>query len=188
MRSTGLQLNKPESRFECKRCGACCKNRDVKLTLDDIFRLSEFLDMDPDSFFNKYCVEVSKNDDSLALPYLQRDGERCHFLEDNLCQAHFAKPSACINLPSAIFGSIEDVRAQMPPICSIQNSRIETNDAENDRRRRNYMTAMMLTTIYYSKFGTFKYEYAKPFIYRILLFRRNRDQIYNMTGAGVASN
>ena len=187
MRSTGQLLNRPESRFECKRCGACCKNRDVSLTLDDIFRLSEFLDMDPDKFFEKYCVEVTKKDNTMPLPYLRRDTENCCFLEDNICQAHFAKPSACINLPSAVFGSLEDVRAHMPPICSIQTTTI-AEDADNDRKRRNFMTAMMLTTIYYSKFGKFKYQYAKPFIYRILLFRRNREQIYNLTGNKVVSN
>jgi len=50
------------------------------------------------------------------------------------------------------------------------------------------MTAMMLTTIYYSKFGTFKYKLSKPFIYRILLFRRNREQIYKFTGNNTSSN
>lgn len=187
MRSTGLQLTRPENRFECKRCGACCKDRDVKLTLDDIFRLSEFLDMEPDKFFAKYCVEIAKNDDTIVLPYLRKDGGACCFLEDNICQAHFAKPSVCMNLPSAIFGSIEDIRAQMPRSCAIHNTE-PVNDGDNDNKRRNYMTAMMLTTIYYSKFETFKYEYAKPFIYRILLFRRNREQIFNITGNKVISN
>lgn len=187
MRSTGLQINRPESRFECKRCGACCKNRDVPLTLDDIFRLSEFLDMDPDSFFGKYCVEVEKSDNNLALPFLRRDSESCCFLEDNICNAHFAKPSACMNMPSSIFGGIEHVRSRMPPSCAIHNTRLD-DSGDSERKRRNYMAAMMLTTIYYSKFGTFKYQLAKPFIYRILLFRRNREQIYNLTGTKVAGN
>ncbi|BAI61559.1 conserved hypothetical protein [Methanocella paludicola SANAE] len=187
MRSTGLQLNRAESRFECKRCGACCKDRDVPLTLDDIFRLSEFLNMDPDSFYSQYCVEVAKGDNTIALPYLRRDDGACCFLEDNICQAHFAKPTVCLNTPSTIFGSIEHIRARMPPSCAIHHTRIPES-ADNERKRRNYMTAMMLTTIYYSKFGTFKYQLSKPFIYRILLFRRNREQIYNFTGNNMASN
>jgi len=60
MRSTGLQLNRAEGRFECKRCGACCRDRDIPLTLDDIFRLSEFLNMDPDSFFSQVLRRSGK--------------------------------------------------------------------------------------------------------------------------------
>jgi len=187
MRSTGQQPGMQERRFECKRCGACCKDRDIPLTLDDIFRLSEFLDMEPDKFFNEYCVEIAKDENTLALPYLRRDGRDCLFLEDNICQAHFAKPAACVNMPSTIFGGIEHMRSQMPPSCAIHYTRLE-DSSENERKRRNYMAALMLTTIYYSKFGTFKYQLAKPFIYRILLFRRNREQIYNLTGTHVACN
>lgn len=187
MRSAGLQLTKVEGKFECKRCGACCKGRDVPLTLDDIFRLSDFLNKDPDTFFAEYCIEVEKGENTIALPFLRRDEDSCCFLEDNICQVHFMKPSACVNMPSTIFGGIEHLRMKMPESCAIQNTRIE-NSQDNERIRRTYITAMMLTTIYYSKFGTFKFKLARPFIYRILLFKRNREQIYNIIGSRVASN
>ena len=45
---------------------------------------------------------------------------------------------------------------------------------------------MMLTTIYYSKFGTFNYEDAKPFVYRILLFNKNREYVYRIFDNTVA--
>lgn len=187
MRSPGLTINKPAEYFACKRCGACCRGRDVSLTLDDIFRLSEFLDLDPDTFFSRYCVEAVKGKSPMAMPYLRRDEEACHFLDENICLAHFAKPTACLLLPSTSFGGIEHMRSRMPPSCAIhQANLVDTGDAE--QKRRNYVTAMMLTTIYYNQYGTFQYALAKPFIYRILLFRRNREQVYRITNSGVSGN
>jgi Fe-S-cluster containining protein len=180
-------LKKEEGCFVCKRCGACCKGRDVPLTLDDIFRLSEFIGMAPDEFFNEYCVEVAKSDNTVALPFLRRDSESCCFLEDNICQVHFVKPSACEHIPSTIFGSLENARSRMPPSCAIHHTRPE-NSSDNKRLRKNHITAVMLTTIYYGKYGTFKYEKAKPFIYRILLFKRSREQLYRLMDDSIASN
>ncbi len=187
MRSTGLMLKKEEDRFVCNRCGACCKERDVPLTLDDIFRLSEFMGMMPDVFFDEYCDEVAKGANNIALPFLKRDGESCCFLDENICRVHFVKPTACEHMPSTLFGSLEYVRARMPPSCAIHNTKPESR-GDNERLRKNYMAAMMITTIYYSQHGTFKYELAKPFIYRILLFKRNRDKLYKFMDNRVASN
>ena len=187
MRSTGLVLKKEEEPFACNRCGACCRGRDVPLTLDDIFRLSEFLGMLPDDFFNEYCIEVATSAHTVALPFLRRDGESCSFLEDNICQVHFVKPAACEHMPSTLFGSLEHLRTRMPPSCAIHHTRLEDRE-DNGRLRKNYIAAMMLTTIYYSQHGTFKYKLAKPFIYRILLFKRNRDRLYKFMDTRVASN
>jgi len=180
-------LKKEEGRFVCNRCGACCKGRDVPLTLDDIFRLGDFSGMAPDDFFAEYCIEVPKSANTVALPFLRRDSESCCFLEDNICQVHFVKPSACEHMPSTLFGSLEYLRARMPPSCAIHHTRL-TNTGDNERLRKNYMTAMMLTTIYYSQHGTFKYELAKPFVYRILLFKRNREQLYRLMGDRTTRN
>jgi Fe-S-cluster containining protein len=178
------QAMKGNAAFECKRCGACCKDRDVPLTLDDIYRLSDFLDMKPDDFFEAHCAEIAMSSDMIALPFLKKDGDTCRFLADNICQVHFVKPSACENIP--LFGSLEYLRARMPKSCAIQQSTPVLES--NDRKKTRYLTAMMLTTIYYSKHGTFKFDLAKPFIYRILLYRRNRDQIYKLTGSKSFSN
>ena len=172
--------------FECKRCGACCKGRDVALTLDDIFRLGDFLSISPDEFFEEYCVDIAKSNDTIALPFLKREGDNCCFLENNLCKVHFVKPAACRHMPSTMFGSLEYLRIKMPGECAIQSSRTESSDAE--KSRKSYVTAMLLTTIYYSKFGSFKFEHARPFIYRIMLSNQNREQIYRLTGTEVAKN
>ncbi len=187
MRSTELVLKKEQEDFKCNRCGACCKDRDVPLTLDDIFRLSEFMGMGPDEFFAEYCDERPKHENVIALPTLRKNGECCCFLEENICRVHFVKPAACEHMPSTLFGSLEHVRSRMPPGCSIQYTRNE-GAGDRERMRRNYITATMLTTIYYSKFGAFKFEYAKPFIYRILLFKKNREQIHRLMDDQIQGN
>ncbi len=170
--------------FECRRCGACCKDRDVPLALDDILRLSEFLCMDPDCFFSEYCVEMAIDDDTMALPFLKRYGDECQFLDDNICRVHYVKPLACEYLPSTVFRSLEHMRANMPPSCAIQHTR----PAYDERLRRIYMASMMITAIYYSKYGTFKFKLARPFIYKIMLFKRSREGIRRLLGNGIAKN
>lgn len=186
MRSNIVITTRSEERFECKCCGACCKSRDVPLTLDDIFRLSDFLNMYPDDFFKDYCVEVANEGDKVALPFLKRDGDKCCFLEDNLCQVHFVKPSVCEHMPSTMFGSLEYLRTKMPDSCAIHE--VRPCYADDSHKRKSYVAAMMLTTIYYSKYGKFDYVTAKPFIYRILLFKKNRDKLYRFIGSPAAGN
>lgn len=167
--------------FECKKCGDCCRTRDnVPLTLDDVFRISDFLNMDPDTFFSEYCIEIVKNEGHVGLPYLRRDGQECQFLQDGLCSIHFVKPTACKYMPSTMFGNVSYLKMQMPYHCAIKMYSNGDKINDTDRARKSYMASMMLTTIYYSKYGTFKYSLAKPFVYRILLFNRNRDYIYRM--------
>ncbi len=67
--------------------------------------------------------------------------------------------SICEHLPSTMFGSLEYLRTKMPEGCAIHHSK--PNNGNDERKRKNYITAMMLTTIYYSKHGTFKYETGK---------------------------
>lgn len=169
------------TKFECQRCGNCCRRREnIPLTLDDIFRMSDFLSLDPDEFFKEYCVEIAPDSDHVALPFLQREYYGCRFLEDGLCSINFVKPHVCKMMPSTIFGNVNHLKREMPFNCPVQ--KIGNNDKvnENDRLRKGHMASMLLTTIYYSKFGTFKYEHAKPFVYRILLFNKNREYVYRM--------
>lgn len=174
-------------KFECQRCGNCCRRReDIPLTLDDIFRISDFLNLAPDEFFKEYCVEIAVDPGHVALPYLHREYFGCRFLEDGLCTINFVKPHVCKMMPSTIFGDVNNLKIQMPFNCSIQKIEKTEKVNDTDRIRKGYLASMMLTTIYYSKFGTFKYELAKPFVYRILLFNKNREYIYRMFDNTVA--
>ena len=169
------------AKFECQRCGNCCRRREnIPLTLDDIFRISDFLNMDQNEFFNEYCVEIAADSGYIPLPYLRREYYGCRFLEDGLCSINFVKPHVCKTMPSTIFSDVNNLKRQMPFNCSIQKMDKTEKVNDNDRIRKSYLASMMLTTIYYSKYGTFKYELAKPFVYRILLFNKNREYVYRM--------
>jgi Fe-S-cluster containining protein len=175
------------SKFECQRCGNCCRSREnIPITLDDIFRISDYLSMDPDKFFNEYCVEIPLDKDQIALPFLRREYDGCRFLEHGLCSIHFVKPHICKLMPSTIFGSVNNLKRLMPFNCMVQLCGKEEKVNDNDRLRKSYTASTMLTTIYYSKYGTFKYDLAKPFVYRILLFNKNREYVYRMFDNAVA--
>ncbi|OPY26216.1 MAG: Flagellin N-methylase [Methanocella sp. PtaU1.Bin125] len=165
------------NQFQCKQCGSCCKSDSmIPLTLDDIFRIADFLDLGPDEFMSRYCTEVSHGN-SVPMPYLKRENG-CPFLDDGLCSIHFVKPLLCKYMPSTMFGSLQYLRSKMPPSCAIHHmkSRVQVND--DDRIREKYMVSMILTSIYYSIHSTFIYEQAKPYIYRILLINRNRNSLF----------
>lgn len=165
------------AQFQCKQCGGCCKSESmIPLTLDDIFRIADFLDLEPDEFFIRYCTEMSLGS-SVAMPYLRRD-KGCPFLEDGLCAINFVKPLLCKYMPSTIFGSMQYLKAKMPGTCAVQHLRAGTKVNDDDRIREKYMVSMILTSIYYSMHGTFIYERAKPYIYRILLINKNRNQLF----------
>ena len=172
-----IEMTVPQ--FQCKQCGSCCKSDSmIPLTLDDVFRMADYLDLAPDDFFARYCTEVSCGN-SAAMAYLKRE-HGCPFLDDNLCSLHFVKPLLCQYLPSTMFGSLQYLRGKMPRTCALQNVKAGAGAKVNDDDwiREKYMVAMILTSIYYSIHGTFIYELAKPYIYRILLINKNRSQLF----------
>ena len=82
---TSTTVKFENAKFECQRCGNCCRRReDIPLTLDDIFRISDFLNLDPDEFFNEYCVETAA------------DSEMLHYLSyiENIMDAVFWKTAS----------------------------------------------------------------------------------------------
>lgn len=168
------------NKFDCKHCGSCCRNnKPISLTLYDIVRISEFLGMDADDFYRGYCVERSYSENHIPMPFLKKKDNQCCFLFDNLCMIHFVKPDICRYMPSTIFGDINYLKSKMPGCCNIQlMSSNKVND--NNQIQEDWLISMILTTIYYSNYGTFKYELARPYIYRILLSRKNRKGIWRL--------
>lgn len=81
-------------KFECKKCGQCCREAGwVYFLPDDIKRASAYLSMTKAEFKKKYltnqgglCVEVT------AL-------KPCVFLKDEGCIIHEAKPKQCATFP-----------------------------------------------------------------------------------------
>ena len=166
--------------FECRQCGNCCRSDSmIPLTLDDIYRIADFLDLSADEFFEQYGREMVIGGSTTPMAYLARDNG-CLFLQDNLCSIHFVKPLLCKYMPSTIFGNHQYLKAKLPATCDVQRAKTGWKINENDAIKERYMVSMILTSIYYSNYSTFEYEKAKPYIYRILLINKNRNNLYDL--------
>lgn len=106
--------------FSCEMCGTCCrglKEGEVFLYRDDIVRLanhlglkgtkglrefsSKYLKVIEDSFFWRAQGEKRRKRykfDTLGFKFTGED-EHCHFLIDNLCSVHEARPFQCRSFP-----------------------------------------------------------------------------------------
>jgi hypothetical protein len=178
MHSDGIDVNID---FKCKQCGNCCRiNKYLPLTLDDIFLISEYLNISADDFFKEYCVEIPCGENKIPMPYLKSEGSGCAFLEDGLCSIHFVKPVICSSMPSTIFGPFQYIRSKMPPGCAIHQLKPVISLNDDKKTGENYMISMILTTAYYSAHKTFNFSLARPYIYRILLIKRNRKDIFDV--------
>ena len=86
----------PESSeiFECRRCGDCCRGYGgTAVDETDIRAIAAYLDMDPDTFRERYCV-AGRTRPSLV----QQPNGYCAFW-DQLCTIHPVKPRMCRSWP-----------------------------------------------------------------------------------------
>ncbi|MCX7911712.1 MAG: YkgJ family cysteine cluster protein [Dehalococcoidales bacterium] len=85
------------SMMDCFRCGLCCENRRVQLSLAEARHICECLGLNWYLFMSTY-LESTGADDRFLLR--QRDG-RCVFLKDTdvpqvkVCIIHHFKPASC---------------------------------------------------------------------------------------------
>ena len=106
--------------FSCQKCGACClgfKEGEVYLYKDDIARLAKLLNLTSKASLRDFAKEYLKvvNDSFFwkepgavrAKTYRYKtlgfkftgDDEHCHFLKDNKCTIHEARPFQCRCFP-----------------------------------------------------------------------------------------
>lgn len=83
-------------RFACQPgCTECCRQQGfVYLTEDDVVRAANFLGLSPATFERLY-VYRTRNRRRLRTPRLGR----CHFLRQDGCSIHPAKPTQCRIFP-----------------------------------------------------------------------------------------
>ncbi len=83
-------------RFECQPgCTACCRQKGfVYLTADDVTRAAEFLGIPVGAFEQKYVYRTRRRM-RLRVP---REAN-CHFLREDGCSIHPAKPTQCRIFP-----------------------------------------------------------------------------------------
>jgi Fe-S-cluster containining protein len=85
-------------RFECTKCGACCRNHGdyafVYLTEHDLRAIPRFIGISRAQFVERYCT---KDEDWIVL---RMDRPACAFLdEDNRCTIYPVRPKQCATWP-----------------------------------------------------------------------------------------
>lgn len=85
-------------RFECTRCGNCCRNHGayshVYLTPADVGAIARHLGLSKPAFLERYC----KCEDGWVT--LRTDAPACAFLEaDNRCAIYPVRPKQCATWP-----------------------------------------------------------------------------------------
>ena len=88
-----------EGRFNCRRCGACCriKNGIVRVSDGEIARIASFLGV-PEADFIANDTELSPDRRSLVLKS-SPDGACAYLTQDNLCRINPVKPDKCRTFP-----------------------------------------------------------------------------------------
>ncbi len=97
---------KPDDRirFQCKRCGECCRHVKGAVVLDSLdgYRLAKHLGMLPKDFFDQYCdYFIIDEETHFPLYTLKTTGQKqkCIFLDKNRCTVRDARPSTCRMYP-----------------------------------------------------------------------------------------
>ncbi len=92
-----VQIGRTEFRFECRPgCSACCDQPgEVFLAPGDAERIAAHLRSSVDEFRTRYCEPDDDDDPRLTIPA----DKACHFLLENRCAIHEAKPLQCRTFP-----------------------------------------------------------------------------------------
>jgi Fe-S-cluster containining protein len=84
-------------KFECKKCGKCCKWEGVVVVTGlDADRLAIFFDLNKEGFLEKYTQQT--NDKTVLLD--KPGSKECIFLRDNKCSVWDDKPKQCADFPN----------------------------------------------------------------------------------------
>ena len=93
-----------ETRFECARCGHCCKGSGtVDVGEAEIWRMAEHLALEPKEFIRRYAIAQGRG--RWILRDIANEEQWCIFLElmpDGLygCKVNAAKPDQCASFPA----------------------------------------------------------------------------------------
>jgi Fe-S-cluster containining protein len=112
-----MYLKHPPVKFECTKCGACCRQDSLLVTVTgrDIARIAIGLGLGPDEMIRALDFYLTQNVEPLkglrdipaikterGLAYIalkKLDNGDCVFLKDNLCMIHVIRPTVCRSFP-----------------------------------------------------------------------------------------
>lgn len=86
--------------YQCQRCTACCRWPGfVKIELDEVEGIANFLGVSEDAFIQQYTV-LRPSRTGLALIQNPEGGHACIFLKGNDCMIQSVKPKQCKGFPN----------------------------------------------------------------------------------------
>lgn len=106
-------------KFHCTQCGKCCRNRDdILLSAYDIFKMSRFLNMNPEEFVKKYCNWYIGENSRIPIIRLNSVGKnyQCPLLRNNKCSVHAVKPAACAMFPLGRYIAVNNEDPNAPTL------------------------------------------------------------------------
>lgn len=90
--------------FKCKQCGKCCYLDPIDLTMEDIKKISKFLNIDT----KKFCKKYTKKYFGKKNIYKFKITKPCIFYnkQAKLCKINNSKPEICKIFPIKFVGNI----------------------------------------------------------------------------------
>jgi Fe-S-cluster containining protein len=150
--------------FQCVQCGVCCRTQKVVLlTLADVFRMAEKLNMRPAAFYRRYCMKSDRFGEGLLRIYLKTDGG-CPFLKEKRCSVHDFKPMVCARSPFYYPESslaVLKVLGIIVPGCNIDQLAYDTTARGDLERLINMEIEVSLTDNYMRASGKFDEQTAR---------------------------
>ena len=95
-----------QDQIDCKTCAECCRVTEVQVAERDVEKLSRYLGISENEFFEKYAEEDA--DGQVILKRVRgADGKpgACEFLSGNECTVYDARPGNCERFPHLLRGA-----------------------------------------------------------------------------------
>ena len=85
-------------KFQCNRCGTCCKWPGyVRLKDEEVAKIADFLKLEIETFTNEYTILTS---DRRGLSLIEKDDHSCILFDEKIgCKINPVKPIQCKNFP-----------------------------------------------------------------------------------------
>ena len=84
------------SLFKCQRCGQCCEKLGLPWDVDNIEKMAEFLNMNPEHLVTRYYGNIFMENGERSVELDCNRATPCPFLgKDKSCQIYPVRPRAC---------------------------------------------------------------------------------------------
>lgn len=91
-----------QSNFTCQKCGKCCsQGGDMSLTIEDVNRIGEYLQLSSAGVLDYFVADESEN----GMRVFVKDPCPCRFMDmlDKTCTIQDVKPHACMDYPFLLY-------------------------------------------------------------------------------------